>query len=192
MRDIVWRMKKTFRPEQRFVALIRGINVGGKNIVRMEALRAACKRLGLRDIATFIQSGNVVFESDSCDSESLGRLFETMLEKEFSVKTCVVVIPAAVYRGIIAHIPSVFSDDRWKHNIFFFRSEKDAQDFVREFSDDPQSLRVSSFHCAVFWSQPRELAGKEKHTRKLFAHASYKTLTIRNDRTTRKLVDMLD
>jgi uncharacterized protein (DUF1697 family) len=45
----------------RYVALLHGINVGGKNLIRMTDLRACFERLGFADVATYIQSGNVVF-----------------------------------------------------------------------------------------------------------------------------------
>lgn len=60
-----------------FIALLRGINVGGKNILPMKELRSILENLGLENVQTYIQSGNVVFESDKKDlnnlSDSLGR-----------------------------------------------------------------------------------------------------------------------
>lgn len=47
-----------------YIALLRGINVGGKNKVKMEALRQMCEQLGLNHVQTYIQSGNVLFQSN--------------------------------------------------------------------------------------------------------------------------------
>ena len=61
-----------------YVALLRGINVGGRNRVAMQDLRKLCERLGLENVRTLIQSGNVVFQSSSRDASAL----ETRLEQE--------------------------------------------------------------------------------------------------------------
>jgi uncharacterized protein (DUF1697 family) len=49
----------------RFVALLRGINVGGKNIIKMEKLKARFESFGYKNVKTFIQSGNVLFDSNA-------------------------------------------------------------------------------------------------------------------------------
>jgi uncharacterized protein (DUF1697 family) len=56
-----------------YVALLRGINVGGNNLIRMVALKASFERAGFRNVATYIQSGNVVFESEDNDGGTLER-----------------------------------------------------------------------------------------------------------------------
>ncbi|HNU09353.1 MAG TPA: DUF1697 domain-containing protein [Pyrinomonadaceae bacterium] len=66
----------------KYIALLRGVNVGGK-IVKMERLRTVLADAGLRDVKTYIQSGNVVFESDEHDSVSARALVESVMEREF-------------------------------------------------------------------------------------------------------------
>ena len=61
----------------RYVALLRGINVGGRNIIAMPALKACCEAEGLEDVATYIQSGNVIFSSNEKAPLLFGR---TLLE----------------------------------------------------------------------------------------------------------------
>ena len=57
-----------------YVAMLRGINVGGQNIVTMEKLRASFEALGFRKIRTYVQSGNVIFEATKASSENLSRV----------------------------------------------------------------------------------------------------------------------
>lgn len=66
----------------RYVCLIRGINVGGHKLVKMAELRACLTDLGLEDVRTFLQSGNVVFDSAEASPGSL----ETLIEREMAVK----------------------------------------------------------------------------------------------------------
>jgi len=68
------------------VALLRGINVGGKNIVKMAELRKMLEDLGMDEVATLLQSGNVVFRSDKKSTEELEKLLEAETHKRFGVK----------------------------------------------------------------------------------------------------------
>jgi uncharacterized protein (DUF1697 family) len=179
------------KSEALFVALIRGINVGGKNKVKMEALRAACERAKLHDVVTFIQSGNIVFRSYQ-DAEALEKIFIKILEKEFSVKTEVVVIGAAAYRALVKHFPKAFAaHPDWKHDVFFLGSAKEAKAVAKEFGGQADGLIVSSYGQAVYWSRDREDGAPDKQIRKLLAHPAYKRMTIRNNRTTEKIIGLL-
>jgi len=84
------------------VALIRAINVGGRNMIRMEALRAAHEGLGLVDVQTYVQSGNVVFRAQPAAVKNLGRRIEDAIEKGHGFRPGVVVRTAEELRGAIA------------------------------------------------------------------------------------------
>lgn len=174
-----------------YVALIRGINVGGKNAVKMEALRAACEAAGLHDVVTFIQSGNVVFASGK-SAQVLEKLLAKILREAFSVETEVVVIGAADYRAIVRHFPKAFAaHPDWKHDVFFLESTEAARSIAKEFAGQTEGLLVSSYGQAVYWSRDREDGAPDKYIRKLLAHKLYKRMTIRNNRTTEKLLGLL-
>ncbi len=83
------------------IALLRGINVGGKNIVKMAPLRAALEDAGLTQVATYIQSGNIVAQS-ALDDASFGALIAKVIAKEFGVTTWPAVIDPAALARIIA------------------------------------------------------------------------------------------
>lgn len=68
-----------------WVALLRGINVGGRNRVAMQDLRRLCERLGLEEVRTLIQSGNLVFHSASRDAGALERRLEQETAKRLGV-----------------------------------------------------------------------------------------------------------
>ena len=63
----------TTSPRNTFVALLRGINVGGHKIIKMDALRQAFVGMGFGDVATYVQSGNVVFKAPAKTSEDLAQ-----------------------------------------------------------------------------------------------------------------------
>jgi uncharacterized protein (DUF1697 family) len=83
----------------RFIALYRGINVGGRNVVRMELLRAMHEQLGHRDVASFIQSGNIVFAARG----ALERIAEQIAKRfagDFGFEARVLVLPRSRWEEI--------------------------------------------------------------------------------------------
>jgi uncharacterized protein (DUF1697 family) len=80
-----------------FIALLRGINVGGHNKIPMQELRALCEDLGFKRVASYIQSGNLVFESPSTRTR-LEDALETAVEERFGVSVSVLVRPAKDWR----------------------------------------------------------------------------------------------
>ena len=87
------------------VALLRGVNVGGRNRVAMADLREVVTSLGHTDVATYIQSGNVVFTSTEPDTGSLAAAFERAIAEVLGVRPRVVVVPRHELAQVIADNP---------------------------------------------------------------------------------------
>ncbi len=90
------------------VALIRGINVTGRNMLPMESLRALCEGIGLRDARTYIQSGNVVFRCDGAELNGCAERIEEAIERAWGFRPRVMVRTAAELRRVLA--AGVFAD----------------------------------------------------------------------------------
>lgn len=89
----------------RYVALLRGINVGGHNKVAMADLRAVASSLDLADVSTYIQSGNLLFSSDGTDAVPLADALEQAISARLGVQPAVVVLSAAELARVIAANP---------------------------------------------------------------------------------------
>ena len=87
------------------IAMLRGVNVGGYQKLNMEALRTLCGGLGLRDVQTYIQSGNVVFREDSGDPGLAARKIEDGIERKFGFRPDVIVRTTSELRKVIAGNP---------------------------------------------------------------------------------------
>src|ERR1039458_3254224 len=87
------------------ISMLRGVNVGGHNKIKMDALRELCASLKLRDPQTYVQSGNVVFRSDDRDLVPLGRRIEQAIERKFGFRPAVILRTAAELRDVIARNP---------------------------------------------------------------------------------------
>jgi len=87
-----------------YIALLRGINVGGNNKIKMADLREALGSLGLTRVQTYIQSGNVLFESDE-DEAPLRRRIEQTIEQKFGLSIKVILRTSAELRTIVENCP---------------------------------------------------------------------------------------
>jgi hypothetical protein len=83
--------KKSQSPLPIFVALLRGINVGGNNMIRMSSLKTSFERMGFKDVTTYINSGNLIFKAKEDDARKLERNIEKMLSREYKLGCKVVV-----------------------------------------------------------------------------------------------------
>src|SRR5258708_38777994 len=87
------------------ISMLRGVNVGGHNKIKMEALRALYESLKLRDSQTYVQSGNVIFRSDERDIARLTKRIEEGIERKFGVRPSVILRTTAEMREVIARNP---------------------------------------------------------------------------------------
>jgi uncharacterized protein (DUF1697 family) len=106
-----------------FVALLRGINVGGANRIAMADLRACFEADGFRDVATYIQSGNVVFQTPEPSAAALTRRLEAMLSAGLGYPASVVVRSRAQMRTIVQKAPAGFGSDldRYRCDVIFLK-----------------------------------------------------------------------
>ncbi|WP_047687866.1 DUF1697 domain-containing protein [Kocuria sp. ZOR0020] len=145
----------------RVVALLRGINVGGRHKVPMADLRAVVESIGLTEIQTYIQSGNVVAtDPQERTTDSLRQLLETAIQDEFGFPVPVVMVSAGRFRDILADCPwPAVEDPRCVHAIFYPAAIptpmlQQALDLVR--SDDTD--QVSADHDVVWLHTPAGLS----------------------------------
>ena len=89
----------------RYVALLRAVNVGGRNLIAMGDLRALLESIGYSNVRTLLQSGNVVFESTDAAGSSLERRLETETDKAFKASVAYCVRTAAEWKGVVARNP---------------------------------------------------------------------------------------
>ena len=89
----------------KYIALLRGINVGGKNILRMTDLKSSFERQGLQNVVTYINSGNVIFDSDITEEIALKAVCEKRISADFGLDIVICVVSAANLRETLAHVP---------------------------------------------------------------------------------------
>ena len=122
------------------IALLRGVNVGGNGKVKMDELRAVCEGMGLRDVRTYIQSGNIVFRSKA---EDVGSRLEKEIERVFGVRTFVVLRTAAEMRTVTERNPFPGVDPKKLLILFLcLVPTAAAVEAVRRMQISPEELHV--------------------------------------------------
>ena len=175
----------------RYVALLRGINVGGKTLIKMADLKACVEELGLDNVSTYLASGNVVFESGERDAAHVETKIERAIEQRFRLPVKVVVLDRAAYARIVKAIPKSWAGDvSVRANVAFVRRGTDAKQVVRELQPDPAIEEVNAIDGAILWATKRDALNRSV-MRKLIGGAAYKELTVRNLNTTLKLHELL-
>ena len=175
----------------RYLALLRGINVGGRTLVKMADLKACFEDLRFAEVSTYIASGNVLFESDEDDAAALAMTIEAAIEQRFELPVKVVVLDQQAYGRIVEAIPKPWiGDDTLRANVAFLRRGTDARQVVRELEPDAAIEEVKPVDGAILWATRRDSLNRSV-MRKLIGGAAYKELTVRSLNTTLKLHELL-
>jgi uncharacterized protein (DUF1697 family) len=175
----------------RYIALLRGINVGGRTPVKMAELKACFEALGFDNVSTYIASGNVLFESDEHNAAKLTTTIEGAIEQRFELPVKVVVLDRKAYARIAQAIPKPWIGDRTlRANVAFLRRGTDAEQVVRGLQPDAAIEEVKVVDGAILWATRRDSLNRSV-MRKLIGGPAYKELTVRNLNTTLKLHGLL-
>jgi uncharacterized protein (DUF1697 family) len=173
-----------------FVALLRGINVGGKNKVPMDGLRALCQKLGFSEVRTFIQSGNVLLEGGGQPAEVEARI-EAGIARTFRLEIAVVVRTAVRFAAYLDENPFPGPSKEDPSHVLLglskARPAKGAAEALRERAAAGE--RVEAVGDALWFHYPNGI-GRSKLTPALIAKLAGSSLTARNVTTVRKLVEM--
>ncbi|MET0954838.1 MAG: DUF1697 domain-containing protein [Cryobacterium sp.] len=173
----------------RYIALLRGINVGGINI-KMAALADTVRALGHTDVTTVLASGNVVFSSDETDTALLKAGLERALTAAFGYEAWVVLVPRTDLADVVHAYP--FDDREGWHSYVMFGSEPARLGDLLTAAPglDPADERVERGTGVLYWQVRREVGIKSAFS-VLAAKARYKSsTTTRNLRTLRKILDL--
>jgi uncharacterized protein (DUF1697 family) len=174
-----------------FIAMLRGVNVGG-NILKMERLREVCGELGFSNISTYVQSGNVVFESDRAAS-SIEGVMEKRLAKECRLAPSVIVRTPGEMRKMIAGNPFLKEKgiDSGKLHVTFLAKVVANEAKVKLGAIKPGADRFHPagkeiyLHCPVSY-------GKTKLSNNAIQKALGISATTRNWKTVNALMEMAE
>lgn len=173
------------------IALLRGINVGGHNALPMKDLAAMFGEAGCSDVRTYIQSGNVVFEAAPTLARRIAGVITASIGDRFGLEVPVVTRSADQLAAIVSANPYARegTDEKWLHVAFL----ADTPSAAGIAALDPQRSPPDEFvvhNAEIYLSCPNGMA-RTKLTNAYFDTTLGTTSTVRNWRTTLKLLEMV-
>ncbi len=176
----------------RSVALLRGINVGGKNKVPMAALRSAFEGSGFEAVETYIQSGNVVFESDRPRDVLEGDV-EALMADDFEIPVVVAVRSHQQMRNVVTKAPEGFgrSPDTFHSDVVFLKAPLTPTQAMGAL-DRRDGVDEAWPGSGVVYFQRLSAERTRSRMSRITGRPEYANMTIRNWNTTTKLLAMLD
>jgi len=173
------------------ISLLRGVNVGGHNQIKMETLRTLYQSLGLRDAQTYVQSGNVVFRTKERDLARLSKQIEDGIEAEFGIRPDVILRTTSDLREVIARNPFATRRgiDPSKLLVTFLAAEPglEVREKVLKMDTQPEELRIDGRELFIYF--PNGMA-RPKISWMAITKMLKTTGTGRNWNTVRNLLEM--
>ena len=175
-----------------YVALLRGINVGGKNIIKMADLKACLEAAGIDDVATYIQSGNVLLRSADSTRRLTERL-EQLLSEAFAYRSRVVVRSHAELRRIVTGAPEGFGGEpsAYRYDVLFLMEPLTSAEVMNEVPVREGVDTAFPGPGIIYFSRLAERATQSRLSR-IVSLPVYQEMTIRNWNTTTKLGSLMD
>jgi uncharacterized protein (DUF1697 family) len=175
-----------------FVALLRGINVGGNRKVSMAKAKIAFEKLGYRDVKTYVNSGNIMFTATSKDEAMLAREIEKCLEKEFAFPIPTLVRSAKTIEKVNKGIPAAWKNDETQRtDVLFLWDEFDKKSTVGLITSDKNVDTLKYISGAIVWNFKRS-DYKKSGIHKFIGTTIYKNMSARNVNTVRKLGELMN
>lgn len=171
------------------IALFRGINVGGKNLLPMRELAAALEELGLQNVKTYIQSGNVVFQSEANALASLTSRISEAINRSHGFTPQVMLLSMADLENAIASnpFPDAESEPKTLH-LYFPASEPTAPD-IETLENLKLESEQFSLKDGVFYLYAPEGIGRSKLAARVEKSLGV-AVTARNWRSVCKILEM--
>ena len=175
----------------KYVLLLRGINVGGKNKVAMSDLKDMISKLGYENVITYINSGNIIFDAN--DNKEIVKVKISHMLETFPFSINKVILTQEEYLEEISNLPEWWSEELFRRDVLFYSDEVDYSTMKERIKMMPLNDEMVHFgKRAVFWGKCNEKNYLSTSYHKLLMKESfYKSITIRNARTFEKIIELL-
>ena len=173
-----------------YVALLRGINVGGNNKVAMKKLKTTFELLGFTNVVTYINSGNIIFEELSKEQNVIESEIERAIKQDFQLEIKVLIRNSENIETICRELPTTWiKNEMMRTDVMFLWEKFDRPEIIELLQINPVD-NVKYLSGAVLWNVEGKNYSKSGMI-KLMGTELYKNMTIRNVNTVRKLYEIM-
>ena len=176
-----------------YVALLRGINVGGKNLIKMADLAACFEALGFDLVRTYIQSGNVLFSAGGTDRDRLAKRIENALAERFNYPSWVALRSHEEMKAIVTHSPQGFGSepDTYRYDVIYLKEPLTSSEAMQSVTTKAGVDQAFAGEGVLYFSRLISKA-TQSHLTRIISTPIYQSMTIRNWNTTTRLLEMME
>ena len=178
---------------KRYIALLRGINISGKNKITMIDLKVSFIELGYTNVVTHLNSGNVVFSCEELDEVILANTIGNKILDLFGFSVPVFILSQNDLKRILIQAPSWWGTDNKDiyDNLIFVMGKSKARDIADRIGEPSNELeQICICNNSIFWSFDRKNYSKANWWKKTASSGIGEMITIRTANTVRKIVEM--
>ena len=175
---------------KRYIALLRGINISGKNKIAMPKLKASFIEMGYKAVSTCLNSGNIIFLSDVEDRDTLSSMIKSMIKSKFELDIPVFIISQKELEDILNNAPDWWGDDNKEiyDNLIFMSPFLSYDEFYNEVGNPKEKYeKVHHYKNVIFWSFSRKDYQKTNWWSKTASSNISDMITIRTANTVKKI-----
>lgn len=175
---------------KRYIALLRGINISGKNKISMAELKTAFAEAGFSDVCTHLNSGNVIFSDDENDTFVLAERAKSLIKQKFNLDIPVFIISQKELSELLAKAPKWWGTENKEiyDNLIFAIPPNDIKIVAEKIGEPTKELeQVEICDNAAFWSFDRMKYNKAAWWKKTASTGIAEMITIRTANTLRKI-----
>ncbi|BBI30846.1 DUF1697 domain-containing protein [Cohnella abietis] len=174
-----------------YVALLRGINVGGNNKINMKLLSQTFERVGMGSVMTYINTGNILFTDSMHSKQELCSILEEAIYTDFGLAIKVIVRSIEEYTQLIQSLPDHWTNDQsMRSDVLFLWDEINDESVIDKLKIKPEIDRVQYIPGAILWSVDKEHVTRSGMS-KIIGTKIYQQITVRNVNTTRKIYELM-
>ena len=178
---------------KRYIALLRGINISGKNKIAMSELKKCFIELGFSDVTTYLNSGNVIFSSVVDDKNMLSNKIKSMIKDRFDLDIPVFIVLQEELKELLNNAPDWWGDDNKEiyDNLIFIMPPLSVEEIYNEIGNPKAEYeKAHNYENVIFWSFSRKNYQKTNWWSKTASSNISDKITIRTANTVRKIVGM--
>lgn len=178
---------------KRYIALLRGINISGKNKISMPELKSRFIELGFVNVFTYMNSGNVVFSFDENSKIIIGDKIKAMIKERFDLDIPVFIIAQEELKNLLSNAPDWWDTDEKEiyDNLIFIMPSTTAELVAEKIGEPTKGLeKICMYKNFIFWSFDRSKYAKANWWKKTASVGVGEMLTIRTANTLKKIIEV--
>jgi uncharacterized protein (DUF1697 family) len=176
----------------KYITLLRGINIGGRNIIKIDDIKKTFEKMRFKDVKTYIYSGNIIFKSEEIKKKELIQNIEKVLSKEYGYDSRVVMFNSNEFSRIVKDAPMDFGTimEKYRYDIWFFMEPLSAGDVLKYVRLKEGVYKIHDENNVVYSARLISEA-KKSRLAKIIQLPVYQNITVRNWSTTIKIYKMM-